>query len=217
MNLERGYEKGTVEQAIRFMRRHLLVPPPEFDDFVAYNKELIKKSSVLLKREHYILKKPIIDLHFEDINELNQLPSTSFVCTSVSSRKLDNYGRLTTENRHYYYLDPVLAYERVQVKYLPNELEIYYEIGTHIMTIPRISGKPGLRFINWSPYIWLLSDKPAAMYNFSFLDLFEGNDAIIQKITKLEATKLQAFLYSFANMIGDIGIDEAAKKLTTLL
>lgn len=55
------------------------------------------------------------------------------------------------------------------------------------------------------------------MYNFSFLDLFEGNDAIIEKITKLEATKLQAFLYSFANMIDDIGIDEAVKKVGTLL
>lgn len=85
------------------------------------------------------------------------------------------------------------------------------------MTIPRISGKPGLRYINWSPYIRLLADKPAAMYNFSFLDLFEGNDLIIEKITKLEATKLQAFLYSFANMIDDIGIDEAVKKVTTLL
>ena len=55
------------------------------------------------------------------------------------------------------------------------------------MTIPRILGKPVLRYINWSPYIRLLADKPAAMYNFSFLDLFEGNDAIIEKITKLEA------------------------------
>lgn len=217
MNPERGYEKGTVEQAVRFMRRNLLVPLPEFSDFDLYNKELLKRSSELLKREHYVLKQPIVDLHFEDINELNQLPPTSFVCTSVSSRKLDNYGRLTTENRHYYYLDPALAYERVQVKYLPNQLEIYYEEGTHIMTIPRISGKPGLRYINWSPYIRLLADKPAAMYNFSFLDLFEGKDAIIEKITKLEATKLQAFLYSFANMIDDIGIDEAVKKVSSLL
>ena len=217
MNPERGYEKGTVEQAVRFMRRNLLVPLPEFSDFDLYNKELLKRSSELLKREHYVLKQPIVDLHFEDINELNQLPPTSFVCTSVSSRKLDNYGRLTTENRHYYYLDPALAYERVQVKYLPNQLEIYYEEGTHIMTIPRISRKPGLRYINWSPYIRLLADKPAAMYNFSFLDLFEGNDAIIEKITKLEATKLQAFLYSFANMIDDIGIDEAVKKVSSLL
>ena len=217
MNPERGYEKGTVEQAVRFMRRNLLVPLPEFSDFDAFNKTLLEKSSNLLKREHYILKQPIVDLHFEDINELNQLPPTSFVCTSVSSRKLDNYGRLTTENRHYYYLDPALAYERVQVKYLPYQLEIYYEEGTHIMTIPRISGKPGLRFINWSPYIRLLADKPAAMYNFSFLDLFEGNDSIIEKITKLEATKFQTFLYSFANMIDDIGIYDAVNKVNTLL
>ena len=34
------------------------------------------------------------------------------------------------------------------------------------MTIPRISAKPGLRYINWNPYIRLLADKPAAMYNF---------------------------------------------------
>jgi len=85
------------------------------------------------------------------------------------------------------------------------------------MTVPRMNTKPGARYINWSPYIRLLADKLAAMYQFSFLDLFEGNDAIIEKITKLEATKLQAFLYSFANMIDDIGIDEAVKKVSSLL
>ena len=85
------------------------------------------------------------------------------------------------------------------------------------MTVPRMNTKPGARYINWSPYIRLLADKPAAMYNFSFLDLFEGNDPIIEKITKLEATKLQSFLYSFANMIDDIGIDESVKKANMLL
>ena len=117
MNPERGYEKETVEQVVRFMRRNLLVPLPEFSDFDLYNKELLKRSLKLFKRKHYVLKQPKVDLHFKDINELNQLPPTSFVCTSVSSRKLDNYGRLTTENRHYCYLDPALAYERIQVKY----------------------------------------------------------------------------------------------------
>ena len=137
--------------------------------------------------------------------------------SSVSSRKLDNYGRPTTDNSHYYYLSPSLAYEKVQVKYLPEQLEIYYEDGRYIMTVPRMNTKPGARYINWSPCIRLLADKPAAMYNFSFLDLFEGNDTIIEKITKLEATKLQAFLYSFANMIDDIGIDDAIKKINIIL
>lgn len=65
-----------------------------------------------MKREHYVLKQPIIDLYFEDITELNPLSPTPLDASSVSSRKLDNYGRLTTDNRHYYYLSPSLAYEK---------------------------------------------------------------------------------------------------------
>ena len=216
MNPERGYEKGTVEQAVRFMRRNLLVPLPEFSDFDLYNKELLKRSSELLKREHYVLKQPIVDLHFEDINELNQLPPTSFVCTSVSSRKLDNYGRLTTEGRLYYYLSPSLAYQKVQVKFLPDTLEIYDEDGKHIITAPRLSGSKGARFINWSPYIRLLAVKPAAMYNFSFLDLFTDTE-IVDKITKLNSFELKEFLEEFADMIDNIGLNTAIQNVEMLL
>ena len=49
MNPERGYDKGAVEQAVRFMRRNLLVPLPQFDDFNEFNKTLLTKSSELLK------------------------------------------------------------------------------------------------------------------------------------------------------------------------
>lgn len=167
LNTGREYEKGTVEQGVRFMRRNLLVPLPSFDDFDAFNKELLDKSKDLLKKEHYVLKQAIIDLHFEDITELNQLPTTPFEPSSIVTRKLDNYGRLTTEGRLYYYLSPSLAYEKVQVKFLPDTLEIYDVDGRHIMNVPRLSATKGARFINWSPYIRLLAVKSAAMYNFS--------------------------------------------------
>ena len=199
------------------MRRNLLVPLPSFDDFDKYNLELLDKSKQLMKREHYVLKQPIIDLHFEDITELNPLPPTPFEASSVSSRKLDNYGRITTDNRHYYYLLPSLAYEKVQVKYLPEQLEIYYEDGRYIMTVPRMNTKPGARYINWSPYIRLLADKPAAMYNFSFLDLFEGNNEIIEKITKLDSVKLREFLLKFADMIDKEGLKESISKINIIL
>ena len=80
------------------MRRKLPVPLPLFDDFDKYNLELLDKSKQLVNREHYVLKQPIIDLHFEDITELNPLPPVPFDASSVSSRKLDNYGRLTIDN-----------------------------------------------------------------------------------------------------------------------
>lgn len=63
------------------MRINLLVPLPQFDDFDEFNKTLLTKPSELLKQEHYILKQSIFYLHFKNINELKQLPSTSFVCT----------------------------------------------------------------------------------------------------------------------------------------
>lgn len=37
---------------------------------------------------------------------------------------------------------PSLAYETFQVKYLPEQLEIYYEDGRYIMTVPRMNTKP---------------------------------------------------------------------------
>lgn len=198
------------------MRRNLLVPLPSFDDFDTFNKELLDKSKDLLKKEHYVLKQAIIDLHFEDITELNQLPTTPFEPSSIVTRKLDNYGRLTTEGRLYYYLSPSLAYEKVQVKFLPDTLEIYEEDGKHIMNVPRLSATKGVRFINWSPYIRLLAVKPAAMYNFSFLDLFTDKD-IVEKITKLNSYDLKIFLEKFADMIDSAGLNEAINKVTTLL
>lgn len=77
--------------------------------------------------------------------------------------------------------------------------------------------KPGARYINWSPYIRLLADKPAAMYNFSFLDLLEGNNEIIGKITKLDSVKLREFLLKFANMIDKQGLKEAIEEIYKLL
>ena len=217
MNPMRPNEKGTVEQAVRYMRRNLLVPLPEFDDIDAYNKELLDRCKDALKREHYIYKKPIIDLHFEDINELNPINKTSFDCTAVIERVLDSYGRLVFQSKFHYYLNPAYAYKKIQVKLLPENLEIYDEYGSYLMTVERFSSKPGIRWINWSPYIRLLADKPAAIYNFSFLDLFKGNEYIIDKITKLESRSLKTFLLAFANLIDKEGLDAAIKNIDTLL
>lgn len=84
------------------------------------------------------------------------------------------------------------------------------------MNVPRLSATKGARYINWSPYIRLLSVKLAAMYNFSFLDLFTDKD-IVERITKLNSYDLKIFLEKFADMIDSAGLNEAINKVTTLL
>lgn len=81
------------------------------------------------------------------------------------------------------------------------------------MTVPRMNTKHRAGYINWSPYIRLFADKPAAMYNFSFLDLFYGNNEIIEKITKLDSAKLRDFLLKFADMIDKEGLKEAINRI----
>ena len=85
------------------------------------------------------------------------------------------------------------------------------------MTVPRMNTKPGTRYINWSSYIRLLADKPAAMYNFSFLDLFEGNNEIIEKITKLDSIKLREFLLKFADMIDKEGLKNSLSSVAKII
>lgn len=84
------------------------------------------------------------------------------------------------------------------------------------MNVPRLSATKGARYINWSLYIRLLAVKSAAMYNFSFLDLFTDKD-IIERITKLNSYDLKIFLEKFADMIDSAGLNEAINKVTTLL
>ena len=51
------------------------------------------------------------------------------------------------------------------------------------------------------------------MYNFPFLDLFEGNNEIIEKITKLDSVKLREFLLKFADMIDKEGLKNTLSKI----
>lgn len=85
------------------------------------------------------------------------------------------------------------------------------------MTVPRMNTKPRARYINWSPYIRLLADKPASMYNFSFSNLFEGNNETIEKVTKLDSVKLREFLLMVADMIDKEWLKESIGKINNLV
>lgn len=96
-----------------------------FLHLIDFNKELLDKSTNLLKREHYIYKRPIIDLHFEDLKELCTLSKVRFISQSIQTKLLDNYGRLTLDGI-FYYLNPSYAYMEVQLKITPDRIDIYH-------------------------------------------------------------------------------------------
>ena len=134
----------------------------------------------------------------------------------LDNSKMDNLTSVTSIRQNYY--AGAIIQSKQYVGGVVGEIvkEIYDEDGKHIITAPRLSGSKGARFINWSPYIRLLAVKPAAMYNFSFLDLFTDTE-IVDKITKLNSFELKEFLEEFADMIDNIGLNTAIQNVEMLL
>ena len=76
--------------------------------------------------------------------------------------------------------------------------------------------KTRARYIIWSSYKdHLLINQQQCII--AFLDLFEGNNEIIEKITKLDSVKLREFLLMFADMIDKKGLEKSIKLIEELL
>ncbi|MBI9109332.1 MAG: transposase [Spirochaetales bacterium] len=69
-----GNEKGHVENKVGYLRRNLLVPVPEFDNLIDFNKELLKKCDTDHMRPHYRKEISIETLIEDDTAEMLELP-----------------------------------------------------------------------------------------------------------------------------------------------
>lgn len=75
-----GHEKGSVENAVGFLRRNLMVPVPEAADLGSLNARLLAGCDALLDRPHYREGVPIRSLLAEDPGALLPLASARFDC-----------------------------------------------------------------------------------------------------------------------------------------
>ena len=66
MNPESGWEKGSVENKVGYLRGNRFVPVPRFDSLVEKNKELLSECDEDMRQEHYDKSKLISDLFQED-------------------------------------------------------------------------------------------------------------------------------------------------------
>ena len=66
MNPRSGWEKGSVENKVGYLRRNLLVPMPEFSSLEEFNQKLLKHCDSDHERRHYLKGKLISELLVED-------------------------------------------------------------------------------------------------------------------------------------------------------
>lgn len=209
--------KMDVEVGVKETRRHLLVPMPKIDDLEKYNEKLLERSKKYNDRAHCTMGGTVNDVHFADLMKLEKLPDYTFTPCTVYKKRFDSYGRFTFE-KNSYYIDPAVAEHKMQIQVWPYHIEIYTENGEpyeKCLSCPRLVGERG-RWLNWPPYVRVLANKPAAILNFPFINLFD-DESDRNWITCLNRNQLKSFLIKMADEMDKVGVEEAIKNVKTLL
>ncbi|RYQ40904.1 integrase [Bifidobacterium pseudolongum subsp. globosum] len=99
-----GNEKGSVENAVGYLRRNLMVPKPAAESFEQLSRLLLERCEELARScpSPADPAMSVAERFGRDRDELMALPSMPFDAVSWHTRKSDKYGRVQFGSSHYH-------------------------------------------------------------------------------------------------------------------
>ena len=101
-NPDSGNEKGSVENAVGYIRRNALVPIPHVESFQGLSEYLLTVCDGLLQQPHYRKDATIQSLFATDLEVMRELPGISFDACTWESRRVDKVGNIEVQGVKYY-------------------------------------------------------------------------------------------------------------------
>ena len=136
-----GHEKGSVENAVGYLRSHLMVPVPHAPTFEALNAALLARCDALLDVEHYRHEgKRVGELFEADRSAMLPLPAERFCARAWRELKADKCGRVRIEG-NLYLAGPYWAQRRMRVGLGAFDVVVEDERGRVAARLPRAWGK----------------------------------------------------------------------------
>lgn len=135
-NPHAGHEKGSVENAVGFLRRNLMVPVPEATDLDELNARLLAGCDALLDLPHYREGVTVRELLAEDLSALLPLPGTRFDSVKWVRRRADREGRVSVDGT-LYCAGPYWHGRWMLVGLRASTVEIMDERGRRAAMLPR--------------------------------------------------------------------------------
>lgn len=156
-----GHEKGSVENAVGFLRRNLLVPEPDVTSLRALNTMLLARCDELANQDHYRHYVPISQLFAEDLAACLPLPGIGFDAVRYEARKADKRGNITVE-ANTYAAGPSFHGRSVTVGIRANTIEILDEHAAPVVRFQRVFGKHSGTIFEPAALLPLLVAKPGS-------------------------------------------------------
>lgn len=179
-----GHEKGSVENAVGFVRRNLMVPMPSAESFRALTGAWLDACERIAGSDHYRHGVPVRELFEAEKDHMLPLPGVRFDPCDWRSVKADKTGSVVIDANRYL-AGPKWRSTRLRAGVRVFEMELHDPDGGHIVTLERVWGKSArtqvdptslLAIIARKPRIWgespIRNDFPASVR--SLLDRMDG-------------------------------------------
>ncbi len=139
-NPHSGHEKGSVENAVGFLRRNMMVPLPVASTVSELNAHLLARCDALLAEPHYRTGRPVCDMFAEDQSAMLPLPATRFDAVRWVPRTADRDGRVEVDGV-LYLAGPSWRGWRLLVGLRARSVEVVDGRGRHVFGDHRRAGR----------------------------------------------------------------------------
>ena len=156
-----GNEKGSVENAVGFLRRNLMVPKPNAESHRQPARHLLSRCDAIADVDHYRSGRPVRELFDEDRGEMQPLPRARFDAVEWVERKADKEGNIQIGSVRYL-VGPSWRGWTLLAGLRAFEVEIRTADGRHVNTLPRSYGDGGRTVRNPATLLPALARKPNA-------------------------------------------------------
>ena len=187
-------QKGNVETKVKYLRKSLLVPVPQFDNMDEYNAELFDRCTELLNKKHYRTKTSINNLFEADKSAMLALPQTDFEVATFKKRKVDAEGKISLSQSYIYHISPKYAKKYVQVKLTYNMIFVYDKDMNLIVEYERMYGSEKITSVEWGIWLPIVSRRANSLFHSQLTDMFSDNlkNYLLSGIPKLRHEFLTA-------------------------
>ena len=135
-----GNEKGSVENAVGFVRRNLMVPVPSAEGYQALTRAWFDACERLAQADHYRLGVPVAGLFESEKEHMLPLPSAAFDPVEWRSVKADRTGTVPVDSNRYL-AGPKWHSMRLQAGVRVFQIELRDPDGGHTATLERVWGR----------------------------------------------------------------------------
>jgi len=163
-NPDAGNEKGSVENAVGFIRRNALVPVPHVESFQGLTDYLLATCDQLLSDDHYRKDVTIRSLFDSDLEVMRDLAGISFDACTWLDRRVDKVGNVEVTGVKYYVGD-AYAGQRIHVGMRAFTMEARTLTGVSITSHRRVYGRQPATVHHPDQLLAGLVRKPGAFAN----------------------------------------------------